>query len=434
MLRFAAGRDPVEAIIESARSVTTSAMDRGWSGPPFDILALAEILDVRVIPDGDVRDARVTTDETGHFVVEVNPLRPKVRQRFSVAHEIAHTLFPDCGAAIRNRALHTETNDAGWELEALCNIAASELLMPAGAMPEDAREGRIDEALAIRSSFEVSAEAVLIRTVQLSRSPIAMFSATRIERGTNDGRYRLDYAIEAQNWDGEDLEVGTLLPPGSPVVACSGIGFTQKGPALFGGVDTRVECVGVMAYPGFTYPRVVGFLSRPGSSETEALTYLRGDAVEPDRRGVRIVAFLTNDGTANWGGGFARQVATSKPEVQSEFRKLVRRDRNELRLGSAPLLRSDDRLYYVPIIGQAGYGRAEAPRIRYEALANGLKTVGIHAQRLRASVHMPRIGDGASGGNWGVVREMIEEYVSPLAEVFVYDLPRTKTRAASVAS
>jgi Zn-dependent peptidase ImmA (M78 family) len=430
VLRFADGRDPVSAIIERARAVAMSAMDDGWSGPPFNPLELAERLGIRVVPTADVRDARIVARGEG-FSIELNPNRPRVRQRFSLAHEIAHTLFPDCSEAVRNRALHVEATETDWEIEALCNIAAAELLMPAGAMPEERREGSIDDALALRDRFDISAEAVLIRTVQLSRRPIAMFSASRIERGQRVGRYRVDYAIEADAWNGEELSAGSLIPDESPVRNCTGIGYTQKGEAGFGAADARLECVGVRGYPGAAFTRVVGYLARPSDAaadEMDPIVYLRGDAVEPAYDGPRIVAFLTNDATPNWGGGFARQIASRKPNVQIAFRAAAAEDRSTLALGNVALFQDSDTLYYAPIVAQAGYGKSDQPRIRYGAIESAFKKLAVRAGDLGASVHMPRIGGGGSGGNWDVVRELIEEYVAPMAPVFVYDLPPRPTR------
>lgn len=434
VLGFSADRDPISEIIDRARDVATRAMDQGWSGPPFDPRELAGFLGIKILPNAQVRDARVSIDGDT-FLIEFNPLRPPVRQRFSLAHEIAHTLFPDCGDKVRDRALHTHADESDWELEALCNIAAAELLMPAGSMPENHRDGSIDYALDLRRKFNVSAEAVLIRNVQLSRRPIAMFSASRLQSGSYPGRYRLDYAIEGRNWTGDDLDPGQLLPADSILRFCTGIGYTQKGDAGFGAPNAGIECVGVMGYPGYDFPRVVGYLTTPTDDpDVEAIIFLRGDAVDPDYEGVRVVAFVTNDATPNWGGGVARQIATKKPDVQVAFRRAVEADRSVLRLGNVSLIRHDESLYYAPIIAQHGYGKSVSPRISYEALAEGLKTLGIRAGELEASVHMPRIGAGASGGQWEVIREMIEEYVAPFAPVRVYDLPTRANRVTKEAS
>ena len=57
--RLAGEDDPVEVITKKARGLVLAAMDNGWSGPPFDPLSLSDFLRLRVLPRGDVRDARI---------------------------------------------------------------------------------------------------------------------------------------------------------------------------------------------------------------------------------------------------------------------------------------------------------------------------------------------------------------------------------------
>jgi hypothetical protein len=73
-----------------------TALERGWQGPPFDPFKLADILGVDTIPNADVFDARVVPVSSDRFLIEYNPDKPRSRVRFSLAHELAHTLFPDC--------------------------------------------------------------------------------------------------------------------------------------------------------------------------------------------------------------------------------------------------------------------------------------------------------------------------------------------------
>jgi Zn-dependent peptidase ImmA (M78 family) len=431
VLAFARGRDPIEAILEKTREVTTRAMDEGWVGPPFDPLQLAEVLKIRVVPAGDVADARVSVSGADAFVIELNPMRPRVRQRFSIAHEIAHTFFDDCPEHVRNRMAHAESTSNDWELEALCNIAAAEMLMPLGSMPTDLKFGDMRQTLDLRRQFEVSVEAIALRTIQLASAPIAMFSASRIESGQNEGRYKIDYAIESRSWNDDTIAPGFILPSDSIVRFCTAVGHTQVGEATFGMEGGRLECVGIGGYPGATYPRVIGYLYRPGDDFTShSIEYLVGDAVEPNADGVRIVAFMTNDATPNWGGGFAKQVAIRHSEVQVAYRNLVAEHRASLVLGSVHLLKVSDTLYYAPIVAQQGFGKSSEPRIRYTALEEALMKLGIRAAEMEASVHMPRIGAGGAGGSWDIIREMIQEHVSCLVPLYVYDLPARGKRTA----
>src|SRR4051812_46947945 len=115
VLKFAGSNsDPVAAIIETAQSVVLKAIDDGWKGPPFDPLMLADLLRIEIIARQDVVDARTTPAKNNRFLIEFNPNRPKARIRYSIAHEIAHTFFPDCHEQVRRRsALHENKDD--WQ-------------------------------------------------------------------------------------------------------------------------------------------------------------------------------------------------------------------------------------------------------------------------------------------------------------------------------
>ena len=130
VLALAGDGNPLETIIEMARNVVAKAFDQGWSGPPFDPFELAALQRISVAARHDVRDARIVAANRRGFRIEFNPSRPRARLRYSIAHEIAHTLFPDCSDQVRNRLHHQESVGESWQLESLCNVAAAEFLMP----------------------------------------------------------------------------------------------------------------------------------------------------------------------------------------------------------------------------------------------------------------------------------------------------------------
>ncbi len=132
VLALSGKRDPLEAITAKARDLVFRALEQGWQGPPFDPFALAELLGIETVPTSEVLDARTVPLAGNRFKIEFNPDRPRRRTRYSIFHEIAHTLFPDCGHMIRNRGAHTASRTDDWQLETLCNIAAAEFLLPTG--------------------------------------------------------------------------------------------------------------------------------------------------------------------------------------------------------------------------------------------------------------------------------------------------------------
>jgi O-acetyl-ADP-ribose deacetylase (regulator of RNase III) len=76
------------------------------------------------------------------------------------------------------------------------------------------------------------------------------------------------------------------------------------------------------------------------------------------------------------------------------------------------------------MIGQHGmrYGSGGGPPVRYPAIEQCLTTLGDHAVRFEASVHMPRIGCGLAGGRWERVEPFITKSLCERnIEVTVYD-------------
>lgn len=422
--------DPTEVIAAKALTISLRAMQQGWIGPPFDPFRLADFLKVRVVPREDILDARTVPGVSG-YTVEFNPNRPKARVRYSIFHELAHTLFPDCHDRVRNRVTHSSMKGDAWQLEMLCNLAAAEFAMPVGSMPQIS-EARLDihAALELRQKYEVSTEAMLLRLVKLTQQPCAFFSASPIHASASGLRYTLDYARMSKTWSSARPVSGNELPTGSVVAECTAIGFTARGQERWPVIGpTRVECVGVPPYPNQTYPRVIGLLKPPKQSAVHlpSITYLKGDASEPRGTGRRIVVQVVNDAALTWGGGFSLALRKKWPVLQHAFRSWAMA-RRHLRLGNIHVAALDDSLSLASMVAQHGYGPSPRPRIRYLALQDCLRKVGELAAQRGATVHMPRIGCGLAGGTWGVVSELVSnEVCSRGVDVFVYDLPNKRT-------
>ncbi len=425
--------NPVEDILKKVRAVVFSAMQKGWSGPPFDPFKLAGILKISVIPSEDILDARIIVTKRNKFTIEFNPNRPLARIRYSIAHELAHTLFPDCAQRVRERQIKEEMEPGDWELEMLCNIGAAEILMPIGSFPKLARESLdIDTLMSLRKQYKVSAEATLLRAVKLTDEQCAVFCSSRREAESRTACYQIDYMIPSRTNE-KTLPVGHRLPRGSYVEECAAVGFTAKGdeawPRSLGRV--HVECVALPPYPGHRYPRVAGVVSRVNqvSASVNRIQYLKGDATEPRGEGNGIIAFIVNDKGRSWGAGFARAVQKKWPFVLEEFQHWIMHDRGEFSLGSIHKSEIEGDLSIVEMISQHGYGESATPRIRYGALEVCLQKLAGEALRKKASVHIPRIGCGQAGGSWWIVSELIEEFLLKAGiKVTVYDLPNASDR------
>lgn len=144
------------------------AREKGPLRPPVDALALANLCGVlsvehrRMVPEG------VLAPVQGGFKMYVQSNFEhhrgfKVRERFTIAHEIVHTFFYEPNGDVPRRIKGAPRGEA---LERLCHIGAGQLLVPEGLLRRelDARGevASVEAILDLIRVFNVSAE-VLIR-------------------------------------------------------------------------------------------------------------------------------------------------------------------------------------------------------------------------------------------------------------------------------
>lgn len=156
----------------------------------------------------------------------------------------------------------------------------------------------------------------------------------------------------------------------------------------------------------------------------KAINYLRGDATAPIGAGNKIVAHVCNDVGA-WGSGFVLAVSRRWSEPEAQYRRWPE---SRFRvLGQVQVVQVASDTWVANMIAQQGIGRpfsSGRPPIRYEALQSCLEKVATEASSMHASVHMPRIGCGLSGGSWGKVEPIVVETLcAHEIEVVVYDWP-----------
>jgi Zn-dependent peptidase ImmA (M78 family) len=132
LLRGEQTRDPTQVIRRKARDLVQRARAKGWSGPPFDPLVLASLLGIRCRPSTELfsAEAQLSPQPGRQLLLEFNPDRPDGRRNYSVCHEIVHTFFEDCYELVHQRKSRPFQFDPEREVELLCQIGASELLMP----------------------------------------------------------------------------------------------------------------------------------------------------------------------------------------------------------------------------------------------------------------------------------------------------------------
>jgi O-acetyl-ADP-ribose deacetylase (regulator of RNase III) len=420
---MAQGDDPIVAIERRARELVLRARDAGWQGPPFNPIAIAELLQIAVEANADIADARTVPTDVG-VKIQFNPTQPRERVRFSIAHEIAHTLFPDVADETRHRGGSAQVAD-DWQLEMLCNLAAAEFVMPVGSLATRDRLPTIEQLMVERRKFDVSAEAFLIRVAKTTNAPVLMFCASPIADDVGLKSYRVDYTVPSNS--APNLHVsGRAVPKGSAVYACTAIGYSERRTENWlSHTGLTVECVGIPGYPGSRYPRVAGLLRFDASEAThEGIKFVHGDVLAPRGSEVKIVCQLVNDQARVWGGGVAKSSGRKFPTAQRAFSNWIVTIPRAQRLGAVHFAEVENSIVIASLVGQAGFGPSSLPRIRYAALERCFEQVRKYALARSASIHMPRIGAGQSGGSWETIEEFISEvFLTDNIPITVYDLP-----------
>lgn len=146
------------------------------------------------------------------------------------------------------------------------------------------------------------------------------------------------------------------------------------------------------------------------------INYVIGDATQPQGEGNKIICHICNDIGA-WGAGFV--LAISK---RWKFPEQYYRARKQYILGEVDVFQVEDDIFVANMIAQhktISY-KDDVPPIRYDAVKTALIAVNDIAVNNDATLHMPRIGCGLGGGEWGVIESIIKEVVT--VDVTVYDL------------
>jgi O-acetyl-ADP-ribose deacetylase (regulator of RNase III) len=153
------------------------------------------------------------------------------------------------------------------------------------------------------------------------------------------------------------------------------------------------------------------------------IRYVVGDATAPQGEGSKIICHICND-IGGWGAGFVLAISRRWQQPEAAYRAwYASRETSGFRLGAVQFVPVSPTLMVANMIGQHGIRSARGtPPIRYDAVAEGLITIGGKALEIGASVHMPRIGCGLAGGTWDQIEPLVKERLTDRGvAVTVYD-------------
>lgn len=161
--------DPRAEVVQRARELNKKLRSFPAINDPRErIEILASLAGVRVFPMSDSpsqnREALLFRSVDGNAHAFFDPTLSEGRTNFSIAHEIVHTFFPNSRHGARFRSLHLDESREATELERLCHLGASELLMPEEEfLVERGDEFGLKDVPRLAERFGSSYEATLYR-------------------------------------------------------------------------------------------------------------------------------------------------------------------------------------------------------------------------------------------------------------------------------
>ena len=167
------------------------------------------------------------------------------------------------------------------------------------------------------------------------------------------------------------------------------------------------------------------------------INYVVGNAIEPIGDSNKLVVHCCN-ALGFMGAGIAAAIRQKWPHVYKDYSKFCKKseDYPSCLLGEVQFVKAEDGIVIANIIGQNDcgptiIGDVSIPPVDYRALEVGfakIKKSIIEGQRKSpdakvVTIHMPRIGCGLAGGEWGFIELILDSvFGNTNWEITVYDL------------
>jgi hypothetical protein len=145
--------------IDEAIKIVVSNTLEGVPHPPLALEALFRKLNISGVRVEDLPFSGELRPENGSYTIVCSQHLSPARRRFTIAHEMAHAILelsgPNCPRS-------------GRELERLCDMMATELLMPRAIFVAHAgKDPNIDNVLELARTFQTSITSTAIRCAEL---------------------------------------------------------------------------------------------------------------------------------------------------------------------------------------------------------------------------------------------------------------------------
>ena len=169
----ASSDDPRQAIENYAERLLSEAKQNRL---PIDVEMVASVKGVRSRRGAHDFAGRIYVEADGQLVMDLNADDSPSRQRFTCAHEMMHTAFPNFTEEKRYRFdVSVEAKPLNQEEEYLCDLGAAALLMPVALIANRYRlaKGGLKDVEKLSRKANVSLEAAGNRLAELSDEPAA---------------------------------------------------------------------------------------------------------------------------------------------------------------------------------------------------------------------------------------------------------------------
>jgi len=196
--------EPALSDEDVVRRLCEDLLDESDARPPVNATLLASLRGIARVERRLQPWAGVLAPDGDGLVVGVRATDGVERQRFTILHEAGHTLLPGFAESRQYRCDRPKSRD-----EELCDIAASELLLPRRFFLPDLRDAPpgLDGVEELASVYRASIEATALRAVDLDAGR-AMLLVLRVthkpsERGHEDTcepKLRLSWAHGKGQW------------------------------------------------------------------------------------------------------------------------------------------------------------------------------------------------------------------------------------------
>ncbi|EON7973337.1 hypothetical protein GNZ01_06515 [Escherichia coli] len=129
--------------------------------------------------------------------------------------------------------------------------------------------------------------------------------------------------------------------------------------------------------------------------------------VTDDQNALHIIAHGCN-AQGKMGSGFAKELRNRYPMAYDDY-KAYEKEMGFLRIGQIAYSAINDNLIIANCITQKMYGNDGAKYVSYDAIDDVFKHLNYFCKVDRdVHVHFPKIGADLGGGNWNVIKEIID--------------------------